>query len=91
MTSVQNYIKNETAVGLINIDARAAANGMTREQMVASMLIDVKTIMANADCVAVMRNKDTALDALNRIATIECKQDQGCAIATADQIAAILA
>ena len=93
-TAVQNLLTAKTTSdsGHAARAAKAAANGMTIEQLAASEIaLGSKTVCGDAACLSVFQSRDLAIAAFDRIAAIPETDAGSCYIPCAKLVAAILA
>lgn len=91
-TAVQNFIANLDASSLANRESKAAANGMTIEQLAASELATGdKAVLASAEFAAICRDKAACIAAFDRIALIPETDKGSCYIPVDKIIAAFVA
>ncbi len=90
-TAVQNFLDNLDASARANRESKAAANGMTIEQLAASELATGdKAVLSSPEFAAIARDKAACLAAFDRIARIP-ETDKGTCYIPVPQIIAALA
>lgn len=93
-TAVQNLLTATTTSesGHAARATKAAANGMTLEQIAASEIAcGSKAVVASAECRAIFQDRSKALAAFDRIALIRETDKGSCYIPAEQLVAAILA